>query len=658
LGITTDIILLVVASFGFGALAQKLGQPVILGYIAAGIFLGPHTGGLTVSNVHEIEMLAEIGVALLLFALGLEFSLKDLAPVKKIALIGTPIQIVLTIGVAYGIGEFLDIGWKASLWFGACIFLSSTMVTLKTLMGKGLLGTLSSKVMIGILIIQDLAVVPLMIVLPQLNDPSNGASVLGWAAVKAAVFMTAMIFLGTRIIPKMMGVVARMGSRELFVLAITAIGLGVGYATHMVGLSFAFGAFMAGIVLSESDYGHQALTDIIPLRDLFSLLFFASVGMLLDPQFLIDNLSTVLTLVLVISLAKGLIFAGLAKVFKYGNIVPLAVGLGLFQVGEFSFVLARVGVTSGSIDQYLYSLILTVAIITMAITPLVSGQTSKIYAFMLKSNDKALLETVSIPEEGFNNHSIIVGGGRVGIQIAEVFKRFNLPVVIIESDYNRVQNTKKLELPSVFGDAGQEIILEAAGINTADLLVVTSPDVFVSQNVIKLAKTFNKDLFVIARASDKSFLTMFDELNVQSVVLPEFEAALEMAKQSMLHLEIPFPEIQHQLERFRHTLISPFFKDEKSYRLLSHLKSAEQQFDLQWITIPEQSLFLDKSISDLQIRNKTGVSVVGLIRNDDLRSNPESETKFLKDDLVAVIGTDGQRRSFFEFATSKVSSTI
>ena len=364
MGIATDIILLVVFSFFAGLLMQRLGQPLILGYILAGIMLGPHTGLLTLTRIHDIELLAEIGVALLLFALGLEVSLRDLKPVRKIALIGTPVQMILTIAMGYGIGQFLGWDWNQSIWFGALISLSSTMVILKTLMSRGLIGTLSSKVMIGMLIVQDLAVVPLMVILPQLNDPAGGSSVLGYAVLKAALFIAAMVVLGTRLLPWFMALIAKLGSRELFLVAITAIGLGIGYVTYLVGLSFAFGAFVAGIVLNESDYGHQALSDIIPLRDLFGLLFFASIGMLLNPSFLIANLGTVVLLVVVISLGKGLIFWTLARIFSYGNIVPLSVGLGLFQVGEFSFVLARVGISTGSITSEYYSIVLTATVIT------------------------------------------------------------------------------------------------------------------------------------------------------------------------------------------------------------------------------------------------------------------------------------------------------
>ncbi|HXV97431.1 MAG TPA: cation:proton antiporter, partial [Anaerolineae bacterium] len=309
MGIAADIAIIVVAGLIGGLIAQQLRQPLILGYILAGVMVGPYTGGVTVSEIHDIELLAEIGVALLLFALGLEFSLKELKPVSNVALIGTPIQLILTMAYGFAIGQqLLDLAWIPALWLGALISISSTMVILKTLMSQGRLGTLSSRVMIGMLIVQDLAVVPMMIILPQLNEPESGLLALGLAALKAAIFLALMIFVGTRVIPWLMTYIAGWNSRELFLLAITAIGLGVGYVTYLFGLSFAFGAFVAGLVLSESDYSHQALSDIIPLRDLFSLLFFVSVGMLLDPAFFVNNLGTVLLVVLLVAVGKGLLF--------------------------------------------------------------------------------------------------------------------------------------------------------------------------------------------------------------------------------------------------------------------------------------------------------------------------------------------------------------
>ncbi|RTZ82572.1 MAG: portal protein, partial [SAR324 cluster bacterium] len=622
MGIATDLILLVVTAFFSGLLMQRLGQPLILGYILTGIAFGPHTGGFALTSVHEIELLAEIGVALLLFALGLEFSLKDLKPVKKIALIGTPIQIILTIGMGYGIGQLMGWDAKSSLWLGALVSLSSTMVLLKTLMNQGWLGTLSSKVMVGMLIVQDLAVVPLIVLLPMLNDPSLGWISLEIAILKTVVFLAGMILFGTRLLPLIMRYIAHLGSRELFLLAITAIGLGVGYLTYLVGLSFAFGAFVAGMVLSESDYGHQALSDIIPVRDLFGLLFFASVGMLLNPGFLLDHWKQVLMLVLIVSLGKGIIFALLARIFKYGNVVPLAVGLGLFQVGEFSFVLAQVGVSTNSISHEVYSLVLTTAIITMFLTPIISGQTAHLYALSKRWFKHEPLDTINYPKSGLRNHVIIVGGGRVGFRIAQVLKRLSVPMLIIELDQLRVERAKHADIPVVFGDAGHEVVLKAAEAASARLLIITTPEIVITQTIVERARKVNSEIQVVARAPGVEFLEEFKKLNISEVVIPEFEAGLEMARKALVHLHIPAAKIQHYTESLRQDLFASLFSENEEDEILEQLQWAEHQFDLQWMLIKPGSVLVGKTIGESEIRTITASSVVGVIRDDVLEPNP------------------------------------
>ena len=648
MGIATDLILLVVTAFFSGLLMQRLGQPLILGYILTGIAFGPYTGGFALTSVHEIELLAEIGVALLLFALGLEFSLKDLKPVKKIALIGTPIQIILTIGMGYGIGQLMGWDAKSSLWLGALVSLSSTMVLLKTLMNQGWLGTLSSKVMVGMLIVQDLAVVPLIVLLPMLNDPSLGWISLEIAILKTVVFLAGMILFGTRLLPFIMRYIAHLGSRELFLLAITAIGLGVGYLTYLVGLSFAFGAFVAGMVLSESDYGHQALSDIIPVRDLFGLLFFASVGMLLNPEFLLDHWRQVLMLVLIVSLGKGIIFALLARIFKYGNVVPLAVGLGLFQVGEFSFVLAQVGVSTNSISHEVYSLVLTTAIITMFLTPIISGQTAKLYALSKRWFQHEPLDTINYPKSGLRNHVIIVGGGRVGFRIAQVLKRLSVPMLIIELDQLRVERAKHADIPVIYGDASHEVVLEAAETPSARLLIITSPEVVIAQAIVENARKVNSEIKVVARAPGVEFLEEFKKLNISEVVIPEFEAGLEMARKALVHLHIPAAKIQHYTESLRQDLFASFFSENEEDEILEQLQWAENQFDMQWMLIKPGSVLVGKTIGESEIRTITASSVVGVIRDDVLEPNPDANFRFQANDRAAIIGTDSSRETFFQ----------
>ncbi|MEZ6185654.1 MAG: cation:proton antiporter [Planctomycetota bacterium] len=647
MGIATDIVFLVIAAFGGGLLMQRLGQPLILGYIAAGVALGPHTGGVTVSDVHQIELLAEIGVALLLFALGLEFSLKDLQPVKRIALLGTPLQMGLTIALGVGIGRALDLDWRSSLWLGALIALSSTMVILKTLMNQGWLGTLSSKVMIGMLVVQDLAVVPLMVVLPQLNDPAVGIPALGFAALKAGGFLLGMVLLGTRLLPALMAAIARVNSRELFVLAITAIGLGVGLLTYQLGLSFAFGAFVAGMVLSESDYGHQALSDIVPVRDLFGLLFFASVGMLLDPAFLFENLGAVLVLLVATSLGKGLIFAGLAWAFGYRNVIPLAVGLGLFQVGEFSFVLAKVGVDTRSISHELYSLVLTTAVLTMVLTPLVSGQTARLYALRRRLFQHEPLETLNLPPDGLRDHVVLAGGGRVGQRLAEALRGLGLRFVVVELDHRRVELAKAAGLPVVYGDASQEVVLEAAQIEHACLLLVTTPGVVVARSIVAHARRLNPDLDVVARAAEVEHVPVFRELQVTEVVLPELEASIEMLRQALLHLEVPVPEIQRQADAMRDR-VALCSVDPARYRTLHSMRAAELQFGVEWLPVPAHSPLVGQSLAASAVRSATGASVVGVLRGAHLEPNPASTFVLAADDHLAAIGTDAARAALRE----------
>ncbi len=646
MGIATDIILLVVTAFFCGLLMQRLGQPLILGYIAAGVILGPHTGGLTVSGIHEIELLAEIGIALLLFALGLEFSLKDLKPVKMIALVGTPIQMALTVGLGFGIGHLMGLDWKLSLWLGALISLSSTMVILKTLMNQGWLGTLSSKVMIGMLIVQDLAVIPMMIILPQLSNPVGGLPVLGFAALKAAGFIAGMILLGTRLLPRLMSHIAKLGSRELFLLAITAIGLGVGYITHLAGLSFAFGAFVAGMVLSESDFGHQALSDIVPLRDIFGLLFFSSVGMLFDPAFLIRHFQETMLLVATVCIGKGLIFAVVSRLFNYRNVIPLAVGLGLFQIGEFSFVLARVGLSSGSIDNDFYTLVLTATIVSMVLTPLISGQTARIYALKKRWFRHERLECCNMPDHGYQGHVIVVGGGRVGFQIAQILKRLNIKFIIIELDHRRFEQAKDAGMSAVYGDASQEIVLEASGIKDATLLILTLPDLVTTRSTIVNAKRLNGQLAIVARASGPDFFSEMKDLGVSEVVLPAFEASLEMTRQSLLHLNVPPTEVQRHTDALRQELYAALFNSNDSYRVLSQLRGAEQQFDLQWIRLSPISPMANRSIGESEIRKTTGASIVGVVRDGHLKPNPDANFVLMPEDLIAIIGGDGNREAF------------
>jgi len=554
MGIAADIAIIVIAGLFGGLLAQQLKQPMLLGYILVGIVVGPYTGGVTVVHIHDIELLSEIGVALMLFALGLEFSFSELKPVRRIALLGTPIQLALSIAFGYGLGAALGWKWDSALWFGAIISLSSTMVILKTLMTQGRMGTLSSRVMIGMLIVQDLAVVPMMILLPKLSDPATGLPALGLAVLKGGAFLTGMIFLGTRILPFLLKRIARANSREMFLLTITAISLGIGYTTYLIGLSFALGAFVAGMVISESDYGHQALSEIIPLRDLFSLLFFVSVGMLIDPYYLLDHLWSILGLALAVALGKGLIFGLIGRGFGYRNVVPLALGLSMFQIGEFSFVLAKTGKSAGAIGPDAYALVLAVILVTMLVTPLLSSLAAPLYALQRRVFKRDPVQSVNLPEHELSGHVVIAGGGRLGFCLAKLLHRLGMPYVMVELNYQLVEKAKAAGLPVIYGDASQSVVLEAAGVTRARLMLLTMPSPDATRETLRVARHAAPTLDIVARADSLEFLDELRELGACASISSDFETGLEMTRQMLQRLQTPSQEIQEFAEAVRREL--------------------------------------------------------------------------------------------------------
>ncbi len=639
MGIATDLIVIIVIALVAALIAQRLKQPAIVGYIIAGILVGPFTGGFTVSNTEDIGYLAELGVALLLFAIGLEFSLKDLQPVRNVALIGTLLQVIITVILGTLVARFLDYDWIAAVWFGAIIAPSGTLVVLKSLSSRGLMGTLSSRVIIGILIVQDLLSIPLMLILPELDNLTTGVTSIGLAAVKAAIFLAGMIFVGVRVIPFLMRIIVQWNSRELFILTITALGLGVGYTTYSFGLSFAFGAFVVGIVISESDYSYQALSDIIPLRDLFGMLFFVSVGMLLDPRFLFDNIDIVLFVVIAVMVIKSITLGGIARLFGYGNIVPLAVGLSMFQLGEFSFVLAQVGVSSGTISSDLYSLLLSTAILTTILTPPLAQVAPRIYRLQKRYYQHEALQTMYIPNNGLNSHIVVAGGGRVGYYVARILKDMNLPFVVIEFDQHRLDHLKEQSLPTIYGDASQEIVLRTAQVATARLFLLTLPDMPSAREAIQKVRALNPDLHIITRVNNTEHFAAFHQLGIYEIIQPEFEAGLEIIRQAMLHLDVPSSEVRGFIDDIRQELYAPIKKPSSEYQRIAKLREASAQLmELNWIDLPQNSPTVNKSIKELQIRHQTGASIVGILREGEIITNPGAESCFQMGDIVAVLG--------------------
>jgi CPA2 family monovalent cation:H+ antiporter-2 len=642
-----DLALVLVAALSGGLLAQRLGQPLIVGYILAGIVIGPFTVGPTVANVANIEQLAELGVVLLLFSLGLELSFRELAPVRSVASAGAAIQIVLTILLGLGIGLALGWDWRPALWLGALVSLSSTMVALKTIQAQGRLGTLSSRVMLGILVVQDLAVVPLMIVLPELSDPQGDLMKVATAVVRAALLLGAIVLFSTRVVPRLMAFVARWNSRELFFLATLTLAVGVGYVAHLFGLSMPLGAFVAGLVVNESEYSHQALSDVVPLRDLFGMLFFVSVGMLLDPMDMWRQLGAVAFVVAAVSIGKAAILAAVVRAFGYWNVVPLAVALTLFQVGEFAFVLARVGLSMGALANDVYRLVLNVAIVTMVLTPMVSSLVPAVYRRFWPRRAKEEYEAVNLPSQGVSDHVIITGFGRVGRSVAEALSRREFPFVLVESDDRRVQQARKAGLPVIYGDASQAVVLGAAGVSRARALLVTVPAFADVRGIVEATRRLQPALPIIARADSGEAVRALYALGIQEVTSPEFEAAIEMTRQALLHFNVPAHDILHVASALRHEQYgAPDTPRDPDIGGMSQIGEIARHLDLAWVRVPHHSPFVGRTLRDLDLRSATGASIVGIIRRGSLQANPDGDARLEPADLVAVLGTRDQIARF------------
>lgn len=518
-----------------GILARLLRLPLLVGYVAAGVAVGPHTAGPTVAQIHEIETLAEIGVALLLFSLGLEVSFRDLHVVRRVALIGGPIQIVLTL--AFGaLGSIWLLGFATTdaLWFGAMISVSSTMVVLKVLAAGGVTNTLASRVMIGLLLLQDLAVIPMLIILPQLGAEGNLLPRLASALALAAAFLAAVYFTGTWLLPPLFRRILAWGSQELFLVAVVATGVGVGAAMHAAGFSFALGAFVAGLILSESEFSHQALSDVVPLRDIFGLLFFVTVGMLFDPGYALRNLGLILAVVAAILLGKALIFGGVARAFGYRYMAPWVIGLGLCQIGEFSFVLARTGYNAKLVSKPVYDLSLTATVLSMAVSPVVSAMALPLgRAWRRRFEKDAAPPPVDLQQANLRDHVVVAGYGRTGRAVARALREASIPFLVVESSYALLADLTADGFAGLWGDIAREEILHAARIPQARMLLLTMPDAPTVELAVERGRQQNPALLVVARSTNANLVRDLRAKGV-AAVQPEFEGGLEMVRQGLL----------------------------------------------------------------------------------------------------------------------------
>lgn len=536
MGIAADFVLIVVAGLIGAVLARLLRLPLLVGYIAAGVIVGPNTAGPTVQSIHDIELLAEIGVALLLFSLGLEISIRDMVPVRRFAMAGGVIQVLGT-GLAAGFAgaAWFGLSRQEAAWFGAMVSLSSTMVVVKTLDERGVSRTLASRAMIGLLVFQDLAVIPMLILLPQTGAWSSAAAAVLRSVSVSAVLVAAVIVLGTRLFPWLLKRILTWGSREMFLISVVAISVGAGFAAHQAGLSFALGAFIAGLVLSESEFSHQAFSELAPLRDIFGLLFFVSVGMLFEPQYVLAHPWKIIAGVTFIFLLKSVFIGLLARGFGYIYMAPWIIGLGMAGIGEFSFVLARTGVRGGFISKDSYDFALTCTILSIALAPAAASLALPLgRAWRRQFPPPKHARQFETPRELLRDHILVAGYGRTGRAVAGVLRAAGLPVVVIELNHAIFNDIRADGAPALWGDVTSEEILRAAGLKNARLLILTVPDGDVVRLATERARKLAPHVPVIARAARVSLLDELRRLGAASAVLPEFEGGMEMARQAML----------------------------------------------------------------------------------------------------------------------------
>lgn len=539
MGIAADFVLIVVAGLVGAVVARLLRLPLLVGYIAAGVVVGPNTAGPTVSSIRDIELLAEIGVALLLFSLGLEISIRDMLAVRRIALLGGPLQILGCGAMGWAAGQRLfGMSGTEALWFGAMVALSSTMVVVKMLDERGVTRTLASRVMIGLTVMQDLAVVPLLILLPQAAGSAAAAMVVRSLAA-AAVLLALVVILGTRLLPWLLRRLLRWGTREMFLVAVVAVSVGVGFGAQSAGLSFALGAFIAGLILSESEFSHQALSELAPLRDIFGLLFFVSVGMLFDPRTVIENPWRILGGVAFIVVSKSLLTGLLARAFGYVYMAPFIIGLGLANIGEFSFVLARTGLRGGFLSRDAYDFALTCTVLSIALAPPAASLALPLGRWWRKRfPERGVARPFDAPRERLLDHILVAGYGRSGRAVTGVLRAAALPVVVIELNHAIFHDLRSDGVPALWGDVTSEEILRAAGLKNARMLILTVPDPDTVKLAAERARRLAPEVPVVARAARVQVIDELKRLGVASAVLPEFEGGMEMARQAMIRCGI------------------------------------------------------------------------------------------------------------------------
>jgi monovalent cation:H+ antiporter-2, CPA2 family len=630
-GLFRDLAYVFLAAVVGGALARYARQPLILGYVLGGLLISPLTPGPSVADIHTFERFAEIGVILLMFSLGIEFSLKDLAGVKWIAILGGPLGILMIIGLAMVVGA--QAGWSPtrSAVVGMVVSVASTMVLARLLLDRGEIHSRHGRILIGISLVEDLIVVVLIVLIPALGALQDRIVAIARALVTAAVILIPFFYLTRRILPPLLARVARTRSDELFLLVALAIGLGAAALTQAAGLSLALGAFLAGLLINESDYAHEMLARLLSLRDAFVALFFVTVGVLIDPRVISTNLTLLAVLVGIIVIGNWAIWTIVALIFRQPLSTALLVGVGLTQIGEFSFVLVQVARQAGHVGLDVYNATLAASLVTILLNAvLVRVVPGWIGPGRL---DESPLTWGLRSAGALEGHVVLCGFGRVGSAIGEALETFGIPYVAIETDPDIVKSLRGRNVPAVFGDSAQRVILAAAQTDRAALVILAIPESDRARLAVSRIRTVNPDAPILARVLDAEWRARLMEAGAAEVIQPEEEAASTLIRHALERLALPRDRVLAYLSRFR--------------TAMEHAEAAAADAGTGLPLIREVRLKggspVGRPLGETRMRERFGVMLVRVTRhNGEVVLQPTAETVLRAGDRLRLFGLPRQ----------------
>lgn len=625
----------------------KLQIPSIAGFLIAGTIIGPYGMGL-IRNPHDVEIIAEIGVILLMFTIGIEFSIPRLISLKKeVFLLGT-LQVVFTIIVISIVSQLaLDAQFNYSIFYGFIVALSSTAIVMKLLADRGELNSPHGKICLGILLFQDLCVVPLMLFTQMLSGQGGSYYNFFTVLLKAFVILS-LIFLFSRIaVPYILHEVVKTKSRELFIITTIFICIGTAYFTSKIGLSLALGAFLAGVVISESEYSAQAVSDILPFKETFSGIFFISVGMLLDINYIREHLLEEAILVSNIFLLKILIITIIAYIFIKSLRISLKSSLALAQIGEFSFILAFTGKASGLLDENVYQNFISASVITMLLTPLIIRHSPHLIDYLVQKGPLKHFERARKTKEPDivvkkSNHVIIVGFGLNGRNLARVLKETKIPYTILELNPDTVRKMKKKGEPIYYGDGTSQEILHKLGIKRAKVLVIAISEPASTRNIVQIAKAENPRIHIIVRTRFVTEMEELKKLGADEVIPEEFETSLEIFARVLHHFGVPRNNILQMIEKIR----------QEGYEILRlpdlprTRAGAEcvifEGLEMDSFSVEKNSWLVGHTLKSLDLRQKANVTVIAIQRGEEIILNPPTDLALKEGDIIIYVGNKGQ----------------